>query len=95
MGQTSLMCRATSQLVLERVCFCKVIDFGIAYLCRIKFETIVSETCDYLNGEKDFPIFSQVTAGYGCEQLLMTSTVPESRICTARPTCLGECNVHH
>jgi len=65
-------------------------------LCRIKFESSDSEndaTTDYFSGDKDFPMFSRVQTGYGCEQLiklLMTSAVPADRTCIMRPTGASE-----
>lgn len=50
-------------------------------------------TTDYFSGDKDFPVFSRVQTGYGCEQLiklLMISAVPADRICIMCPTGVSE-----
>jgi hypothetical protein len=47
----------------------------------------------YYKGDKELPIFSRVTSGYGFDQLieiLMTSTVGKSKICVVRPCGVSE-----
>ena len=66
--------------------------FLLFFKYRIKYESSEFETA-YFNGEKELPIFSRMTAGYGCEQLvhlLMTPTVSSKRICCMRPTGVSE-----
>ena len=47
----------------------------------------------YYKGDKELPIFSRVTSGYGFDQLieiLMTSSIDKSKICAVRPYGVSE-----
>ena len=47
----------------------------------------------YYKGDKELPIFSKVTSGYGFDQLieiLMTSSIDKSKICVVRPCGVSE-----
>ena len=70
------------------------VHFDILHLHRIKFDEESPSTSQvYYSGDKQLPIFSKVTSGYGFDQLieiLMTSNVDKSNICTVRPTGVSE-----
>ena len=69
-------------------------DIILLHLYRIKFDEESPSTSQiYYSGDKQLPIFSKVTSGYGFDQLievLMTSNVDKSKICTVRPTGVSE-----
>ena len=47
----------------------------------------------YYKGDKELPVFSRVTSGYGFDQLieiLMTSSIDKSKICVIRPCGVSE-----
>lgn len=65
-------------------------------LCRIAFDSQADEestVVEYLHDDRDFPVFSRIKTGYGCEQLiniLMSSEVSSDRVCLFRPTAVSE-----
>ena len=69
------------------------LHFDILHLYRIKFDEESPTSQIYYSGDKQLPIFSKVTSGYGFDQLieiLMTLNVDKSKICTVRPTGVSE-----